>query len=415
MIRDIREMRGLGALLVALVVLLASVRSAQAAGTLSLSPGSGSFGQGSIFVVSVNVDTGGDVVNAVEATLTFPADKLKANYVSHSGSAFDVNAESTVGNGVVRIAKGKLPPGVSGARKVASVGFTATGQGTASISLSGVVLREADSANIIAGENGATFNIGAAAAVITTPGASPAASAAQIADTQAPEISDIRVLNLGIATATISWKTNEPADSQVEYGFVENRASEQINYFLTADDEDALVDHQLELEPKKLISGYLYHFKVSSTDKAGNMAASSDQTFIVPGYPLEIEVTEVDSRKVSGARVSLLGLGVEGITGDDGKVRFSDLPVGTFRVFVQEQDRFKEASVNLVSSHDNRLTLVLDQKVSRPLVSVGVLWAIGLVAIAVIVVGIWYWKKKVNLPPTGGKPKASQLASETSK
>ncbi len=54
-----------------------SPSGANAAASLYVSPASGSFTSGSTFSVSIYVDTGGQSVNAVEANLTFPPDKLQ--------------------------------------------------------------------------------------------------------------------------------------------------------------------------------------------------------------------------------------------------------------------------------------------------------------------------------------------------
>lgn len=392
--------------LFAIATLMFAVPSAvYAAASFSLSPASGNFGQGQAFTVAVNVNTGGEAVNAVEAVLTFPADKLKANFISHSGSGFDINAESTVGSGVVRIAKGKLPPGVVGSRRVASVGFTALSGGTASIGVSGSVLRESDSANILGGASGATFNIGAQIVTTAPTDTSPEATKPAV-DSQAPKISDVAVLNLGAQTATILWKTDEAADSQVEYGFVTNRAGDEIKYFFTAGSDELVTDHEITLEPKTLIPGYLYHFRISSEDKAGNQALSEDQIFTVPGYSFELTVTDTQSKAVEGAKVRLPGIGVEATTDKNGRVKFADLPVGDFAIFVEKGDQIEETSAKLVADN-NKLTVVLGQRIAKPKVGIALIaQAAGIVILlAVALFGWWIWKKKhlkLSPPPKNG-------------
>lgn len=395
--------KGLLVLLLVFSGLFVSTSPAHAAATLSLSPSSGSFGQGQAFTVAVNVNTGGETVNAVEAVLTFPADKLKANFISHSGSGFDINAESTVGSGVVRIAKGKLPPGVVGSRRVASVGFTALSGGTASIGVSGSVLRESDSSNILGGAGGATFNIGAQIVTTTPTDTSPEATKPAV-DSQAPKISDVAVLNLGAQTATILWKTDEAADSQVEYGFVTNRVSDEIKYFFTAGSDELVTDHEITLEPKTLIPGYLYHFRISSEDKAGNQAQSEDQIFTVPGYSFELTVTDAQSKAVEGAKVRLPGIGVEAVTDENGQAKFADLPVGDFVILVEKGDQIEESSAKLVAD-DNKLTVVLGQRIAKPGVAL-IAQAAGIVILLAIAFLVWWiWKKKrlkLSLPPKNG-------------
>ncbi|MBI4085097.1 MAG: hypothetical protein HY432_01140 [Candidatus Liptonbacteria bacterium] len=63
-------------LLAAFFVFFSGV-SAEAAASLYLAPPSGTFTLGSTFTVSIYVNTGGQAINAIEANLSFPADKLQ--------------------------------------------------------------------------------------------------------------------------------------------------------------------------------------------------------------------------------------------------------------------------------------------------------------------------------------------------
>lgn len=363
-----------------------------AAASLSLSPGSGTYGVGSTFTVTINVNTGGEAVNAVEVVLTFPSDKLKATGIGHGGSGFDINAESTIGAGVVRIAKGKLPPAVSGSRKVASVSFAALAQGEAAIGVSGEskVLRESDSGNIFGGGGGATFNIGAGAPVKEGQPQQKAAGEPQ-KDSQPPIISEIGVLNLGAQTATITWKTDEKADSQVEYGFVENRKSSEFKYFFNVSQEDRVTEHSLTLPPETLTPGYLYHFRVKSTDALANLAQSEDNTLLVPGYNLAVTVVDSQSREVAGARVKLPAIGLEAQSDAGGQVTFGDLPVGSFTVLVDYRGSLTEKSVEL-RAEDNRITIVLEER----LVKAGPIWlAVGVLIFLIGIAGaIWFIRRR---------------------
>ena len=366
---------------------------ALAAAGFSLSPGSGTYGVGSTFAVTINVNTGGEAVNAVEAVLTFPSDKLKATGIGHGGSGFDINAESTIGAGVVKIAKGKLPPAVTGSRKVASVNFTALAQGEAAIAVSGQVLRESDSANIGGGGGGATFNIGAGAPVKE---GQPQQSAKQPSgepqkDSQAPNISEIDVLDLGAQTAVITWKTDEKADSQVEYGFVENRKSSEFKYFFNVSLEDRVTEHSVTLAPDTLTPGYLYHFRVKSTDAAANLSQSEDNTLLVPGYNLAVTVVDSQSAGVVGARVKVPAIGLEADSDAGGRVTFGDLPVGSFTVLVDYRGALTEKSVDLRAS-DNQVTIVLAQRV----VKASPIWlSAGILILVIAIAGaIWFIRKR---------------------
>jgi RHS repeat-associated protein len=82
--------------------------------------------------------------------------------------------------------------------------------------------------------------------------------------------------------ATITWTTNEPADSQVEYGLT-------IAYGQSTTLNPALVTaHSQGLSG--LTPGTLYHYRVKSKDAAGNLRVSGDFTFTTaqsPSIPLD--------------------------------------------------------------------------------------------------------------------------------
>src|SRR5205823_6085119 len=90
------------------------------------------------------------------------------------------------------------------------------------------------------------------------------------ADTTPPVISNVGVSNTTATSATITWKTNEPASSEVRYG-----TTDQYGQFLGS---TALVtDHAVTLTG--LTPSQNYHFIAVSTDAAGNRATSGDTTF----------------------------------------------------------------------------------------------------------------------------------------
>jgi hypothetical protein len=76
--------------------------------------------------------------------------------------------------------------------------------------------------------------------------------------------------NLSSVGATISWKTNRPANSQVEYGFTTSYGNSMSIKTMETNHSLTLIG----LSPETL-----YHYKVKSQDEAGNLSTSSDQTF----------------------------------------------------------------------------------------------------------------------------------------
>lgn len=95
-------------------------------------------------------------------------------------------------------------------------------------------------------------------------------------DVDPPDISNVQVVNNSETSITITWETDEDADSLVNYGLKED-------YGITRIPEADKVQHSVtldELEPNRV-----YHFRVVSADEEGNQGISADykvQTGDVP-------------------------------------------------------------------------------------------------------------------------------------
>ncbi len=90
-------------------------------------------------------------------------------------------------------------------------------------------------------------------------------------DVTPPVISAITTSGQTLNSATITWGTNEPADSQIEYGL------STAYGFQTGLDAQLLTTHSQTLG--NLASNTLYHYRIRSKDLAGNLAVSGDNTF----------------------------------------------------------------------------------------------------------------------------------------
>jgi Purple acid Phosphatase, N-terminal domain len=90
------------------------------------------------------------------------------------------------------------------------------------------------------------------------------------ADTTPPVIQDISTSSETETGAVITWTTNEPATSDVEYG-------KETNYGLSVSLPDLVTEHSVVLSG--LEPNTAYHFQVTSTDKSGNKASSEDNIF----------------------------------------------------------------------------------------------------------------------------------------
>lgn len=95
-------------------------------------------------------------------------------------------------------------------------------------------------------------------------------------DTTEPAISNVSAVNIGTGSATITWTTDEPADSQVEVGL-------DPGYDSSLADAALVTGHSLTLTG--LSPATTYHYRVASTDEAGNTSQSADLTFTTQALP----------------------------------------------------------------------------------------------------------------------------------
>lgn len=94
-------------------------------------------------------------------------------------------------------------------------------------------------------------------------------------DTAPPTLSGIGTTAVGTDGATVAWTTNEPSDSQVEYGTTTSYGQSSLL-------APALVTkHSVALTG--LSANTTYHYRVKSKDASGNLVVSSDRTFGAAG------------------------------------------------------------------------------------------------------------------------------------
>lgn len=90
-------------------------------------------------------------------------------------------------------------------------------------------------------------------------------------DTTPPVISDLTDAEVTATTARITWTTDEPATSQVEYGITDAYGSE------TSLDTQLSTTHSVTLE--NLAQDTEYYFRAKSRDEADNESVSADKDF----------------------------------------------------------------------------------------------------------------------------------------
>src|SRR5205823_1841767 len=104
------------------------------------------------------------------------------------------------------------------------------------------------------------------------------------ADTTPPVLSSVTASSITSSGAVIRWTSDEPSDSQVEYGLTTAYAS------VTTLKASLVASHVVTLSG--LVDARLYHFRVRSRDAAGNLAMSADFTFTtLDGTPPSVALT----------------------------------------------------------------------------------------------------------------------------
>ncbi len=102
----------------------------------------------------------------------------------------------------------------------------------------------------------------------------------EVRDTTPPVISEMKVANISSSTvggsAEITWKTDEPATSQVSYGTSVGYGTLQPSQT----DTTLALFHDVILYG--LASQTTFHYKVTSRDADGNEKSSADATFVTP-------------------------------------------------------------------------------------------------------------------------------------
>ena len=89
-------------------------------------------------------------------------------------------------------------------------------------------------------------------------------------DTTPPVISNVQSSAVTSTGATVTWTTDEPSNSVVNYGLT-------TSYGSTSSNASDVTSHSITLTG--LSANTLYHYQVQSTDGSGNLATSGDFTF----------------------------------------------------------------------------------------------------------------------------------------
>lgn len=119
----------------------------------------------------------------------------------------------------------------------------------------------------------------------------PSLLLAQSTDTEAPDINNVELTNVSETSVTITWETDEDADSLVNYGLLPDYGIVRIP---VAD----RTQHSITLD--KLEAGRVYYFRVVSADANGNQGISADYRVQTSGTPQMGDGTDVGNDRAQG-------------------------------------------------------------------------------------------------------------------
>jgi hypothetical protein len=115
-----------------------------------------------------------------------------------------------------------------------------------------------------------------------------------VPDTTPPIISAVTAGSITVSGATITWGTDENADSQVDYGLTSSYgSSSQLNSSMV---------HAHAVSLSGLTANTQYHYRVRSKDASNNSAQSGDYTFTTlatPAVPTNLRAFAVSNAQIN--------------------------------------------------------------------------------------------------------------------
>lgn len=105
-----------------------------------------------------------------------------------------------------------------------------------------------------------------------------------------PTIFNVQVLNITTSTALVTWQTDEPANSRVDYGTT-------ALYGSTVSNGSLVTSHAMQLTGLPVDT--VIHFRITSADAVGNSASTSDATFRTLPPPVAPIISNVQAVSIT--------------------------------------------------------------------------------------------------------------------
>jgi hypothetical protein len=158
----------------------------------------------------------------------------------------------------------------------------------------------------------------------------------------APIISELHITDIGGNTASVTWKTNVPTSSSVNYGM-----SSRYGYRSAA--AGLAASHRLTLSSALLRPGLKFYVEAISTDTFGRTTRAAT-SFTTTPYGLTVRVVNEAGRAVKAAKVTIAGKTIT--TNTKGEAAFTNIPYGTQNLIVRSDGQTTRRSVGIGQGDD---------------------------------------------------------------
>jgi hypothetical protein len=329
-----------------------------AATQLYLSPANQSFTNGSNLVVSVVVNTGGASINTIQTVFTYTA--ADYNFVSiTSGASFGTFTYTQLSGSIQFTAA--TTGSVSGVQTAAAITLKAISLSNTTMGLAGVcpagnyALTCSAAYDSMTSDNDLSSVAGGSYTVVApTPVSKPVTTSTtqhstttstptttvSTPTTVAPTLSitAVKVSDVTAVSATITWQTNLAANSTVEYGLTDS-------YGLTAKDSALTTNHSVTINSPLLAPDSTYYLQVVSVAADGSSVIGGAQQFTTAHLAVAVTVVGSNNQPVEGAEVIIDGQSQT--TNTKGIASFSDVPIGSQKVFIVSGGKVTDHTVSI--------------------------------------------------------------------
>jgi len=340
-----------GVLLIVLGLFASSVPiQAASDAKLYLAPSSSSVEINKSKSYSLKIKTGSDSVDSVQAEVTFDTSKLSFVSANVNTAKFPFIVDESHSGGKITIVAGSASQ-VSGDVVAATIVLKAkVGSGSTSVGIT-----KSNSYAVKGGVDRLGSTTGASLSLTSpapdpdptpTPTPSPSPSPSPSPDNspsnpdtstptapedKKPSLTSGEINKVGFNTAGASINTDESTKAALLIGLSSDdlRVAVQSKGFSKS--------HDFSLGKNYLAPGNTFYYRFIITDKDGNRTKSEIKTFSTKGYPVTVQLTDVNGDPVSGWDVSLFSDPQTAKTDSDGNAVFENTPAGTHTLQVQVQ------------------------------------------------------------------------------